>query len=301
MKINEVVDKKSQILSIIEQNCSKVLTTYRKEEKYLSRYIDVVEQFIIGKSKNRKPSNTPNKIQKIIDEKLKGAGFEALRSNSIFCSTHFSTVEYGGFPYIVFPYDDMKFTYSPNIEDLTVDWELMDGGKKFENELISDISKMTPQKFIEYYNFRNKNFSLALRSECEFFFIGKYVAIADADENYSILHQLLPFVKAFNITHEEKPKVMNTEEFKKKQMIIKSKFEPELKLLDEEMDVIRKELMKIQKKFPKVIKPFIYEYDLQPEYKELDKQFSAVFNKYDAMKIKLESELYRLKKEFTKK
>lgn len=78
--------------------------------------------------KKRKPVDTPAIIQEIVDDYLRKRGFEALRSNSIFCTGKVSTAskylktsksdeEDQNYIMVIFPQKDFHFTWNPKIED----------------------------------------------------------------------------------------------------------------------------------------------------------------------------------------
>lgn len=110
----------------LQSHCSDALKIFIKEKKFLYRGISEdassqLGQVFIGHSpKNRKPLDSTLASQVELDQMLQKAGFIALRNNSIFCtSLDDSAIEYGT-PYIIFPVNGFKYTWSTKLADLVV-------------------------------------------------------------------------------------------------------------------------------------------------------------------------------------
>lgn len=193
------LDTVNKTVSFIEKNCTDILELYRNYGKYFYRGINISIGFhsisknsniYFGKApENRRPIDTPFWMQKQLDIQLNGAGFKALRSNSIFCIGN-KTAAFGyGEAYMIFPVNGFDYSWCNSAVDLFKEfiqanfkcpWE--DSPSRTEKEeadkFKEDIYRMSPQEFIEYYGFKDNDLSHALVKEHEVLIHGDYVAIS---------------------------------------------------------------------------------------------------------------------------
>ncbi len=202
MLINEVINKNS-IINTIQTKCSDILSVYQKNQVYLyhgGKLGDTPQMF--KTEKKRIPKDTPENIQKFVDQLLKKAGFTALRSNSLFCTGDINEAwGYGSYnaPYIIFPFNGFQFTWSKIINDFTLYFGLTD--MFIANEyfaLVNGIPKptktltdMTPKQFISKFKFSNTNITAAIKSKQEILISGKFIAVPLIPKNKKILTKFL--------------------------------------------------------------------------------------------------------------
>jgi hypothetical protein len=192
MKINEITNfyklvhntNITEIKQFIKQNCSQILSVYKANPlKKLYRGLHVNASpyplALTGESPtNRKPQNTPIDIQNKIDNKLKEAGFSALRSNSIFCSSVYEDTESYGAVYIIYPFNGFTYTWAENIYDLTLQFCLFKNYKSsVKNDFNEDLYKLSGKEFVDKYKFRNTDLNSALNGGEEICIHGKYLAL----------------------------------------------------------------------------------------------------------------------------
>lgn len=112
-----------KVCRFIEKNCSEYLKYMKKSSSLLyrgSRDIDPNTIYFIGASRlNRRPKDTPKKIQKNVDELLSLGGCKAIRSNSIFCISNRLAADGYGPVFCIFPCDGFSYTWSNHD-----DWEI---------------------------------------------------------------------------------------------------------------------------------------------------------------------------------
>jgi hypothetical protein len=112
-----------QIASLIKRDCSYALQSMEEAGSWLYRGIKGNPPNIFtGKPReNRWAKDSNDQVQKDFDGLLKAAGFNALRSNSIFCSGRLSQATGYGDVFMIFPKDGFTFTWSPKYLDLYSD------------------------------------------------------------------------------------------------------------------------------------------------------------------------------------
>lgn len=127
-------------------DCSESIVAMQEAKKFLYRGLNLAEEYDVFKGrsrKNREAKDTSNKMQKAMDDLYMKAGFKALRSNSIFCSSEYNTAESYGDVYIIFPVNGFSFTWSPKIYDFYNDMMKAD----IEDPSQLNISKKQAEKF----------------------------------------------------------------------------------------------------------------------------------------------------------
>lgn len=99
-------------IKIIREECSEILSIYRKAGKVLYRGMkgkpSVFRRTI---RTNRVPAATPVELHDATDARLIELGFDARRSNGMFCTACTDTAGIYGDLYVVLPFNGFKFTY----------------------------------------------------------------------------------------------------------------------------------------------------------------------------------------------
>lgn len=163
----------------IQQYSSQSIEAYKQTNEFLYRgKYDFDEISIVDPRKDRKPLSSPSQIQMVIDEKLRAAGFRAIRSNSFFGTSSINFASQFGHPLIIFPFNGFKFTWSPDIKDLTIDLDLIRLNKSEEKCVVDSLKTMSSADFIQKYKFRQDGFEEALRSQNEVYICSKCVLIS---------------------------------------------------------------------------------------------------------------------------
>lgn len=122
--LKEILNVESYI-NLIKSECSVVLESCIKNKKFLYRGYrkNIGLNAFKGKPReDRKPKDTGKKIHALIDELFLLAGIKATRSNSIFCSSDYSTAESYGEVYIIFPKNGFDFSWSTEHSDFYSDF-----------------------------------------------------------------------------------------------------------------------------------------------------------------------------------
>ena len=178
MLIREVVEideKLRREINYIDTHCSDAVAAYRITSRILYRGIKSFDKIIKGKSLSyREPVDTEPITQELVDKMLSGAGFKALRSNSIFCTPEVWDTKYYGEPYILFPENGFEYTWSRKIRDFYSD---IDDNLPKAKEMNGDFNILTPEEFVSKYGFTMFGFNTALSLENEILIHGKYVAV----------------------------------------------------------------------------------------------------------------------------
>ena len=206
MKINEIInpniptghyewlpsDEETNVLKFITTHCSDILKFYKNTGSYLYRGIKGGNNSVfIGSPRiDRIPLDTPITTQTAIDNKLKEAGFTALRSNSIFCSSDIMEAYDYGEAYIVFPCNGFTYTWAEYTRDLTKKYTLK---SETSSTMLYDLhNNITSEKFVEKYKFKNNvGLTTAMRQHAEIYIHGKYIALLSySDIREDVTHEL---------------------------------------------------------------------------------------------------------------
>lgn len=150
----EALEKATEIAKIIKKDCKPFLQAKKGCKKnWLFRGSKLsTAKFIIRKTvrKNRRPTDTPREVHKLIDNAfLKRFGWRA-RSNAVFGlgshSLHFPHLA-GGQEWLCFPIGKFKFIWSDEIADLYGDYiEMLELG--LEEEMLDNLmNKYTDKNF----------------------------------------------------------------------------------------------------------------------------------------------------------
>lgn len=154
-------------IQTIKTRCSDALSAMQTTKEFLYRGVQTgeINQFKGKSRESRKPLMTTGNQQEEIDNILRNHGFEALRSNSIFCSSTMSQVQNYGRVYMIFPVNGFDFTWSPKYNDLFA---------------VSDLNQYaTGEKLMNIIaggHYRMNNFTAALGSGNEIMIKGEYYA-----------------------------------------------------------------------------------------------------------------------------
>jgi len=196
-----VKEDETKILIFLNKHCSEIMSLYREYGKVLYRGItryfgSNIYNFkdgdvFFGKSpSDRHPIDIPSSVQKQIDSKLQKSGFEALRSNSIFCcSSKLSAQKYGDL-HIIFPLDGFSYTWCNTAIDLydeyvraltptpwgeTPSQEDINKAEIFKENLY----KLSSTDFIRDYGFKNTDLTHAIIRNNEILIHGDYIAMSE--------------------------------------------------------------------------------------------------------------------------
>ena len=111
---------------LVEENCSQILEIYKRNKAVFLRGAGGgLSIFVSSPREDRSPRDLDPKLHDIAVEYFQKKGFKANRDNSIFVSGQkldslrkITTYGYYGRTYIIFPYDNFDYTWSPKITDL---------------------------------------------------------------------------------------------------------------------------------------------------------------------------------------
>jgi hypothetical protein len=175
MRLNEIdnslMDHDIKIVETIKKNCSDSLSIFIENKSILYRGIKRQDTYFTGESPvNRIPVDTPKFLSFVIDDKLESCGFNALRSNSIFCTSNINHASaYSYTPnslYVIFPINGFDYSYC-KYNDLTeeIEWNT------------AEIQNMSTKEFIRNFGFKDINLGFGLCNGVEVYIHGKYIAV----------------------------------------------------------------------------------------------------------------------------
>jgi hypothetical protein len=168
----------NNVMTKFLEDCSGSIMVMQNAQQFLYRGTNNAPDVFMGRTRNdRKSRETDQSIQDKIDEIMIAAGYTALRSNSIFCSSDASFAGQFGEAYLIFPVNGFSYTWSIEIDDFV----MMDN--------IAD--ELKNPNFLNNYRFRN-NSSLksALKSGNEILVHGSYYAF-ESQKYKNLLSKLL--------------------------------------------------------------------------------------------------------------
>jgi len=179
--------QQQKIVEYIHKNCQEILMTYQQTNDCLYRGLSHdAGPIMIGKSnENREPVDTPKEIQNKVDSLLQGAGFKALRRNSIFCTSdidraEFFTKRHFTQIYVIFPLDGFEYTWSSKIDDFSEYFGLVkadSGNHPDQMDVVSSFDNLDSIGFVEKYDYHNTNLSEAVLRQKEVMLRGGYVLV----------------------------------------------------------------------------------------------------------------------------
>ena len=201
MKINEVIkygnlkqgehlslspEKVNDIIDFIKRRCKKIINVYKSSGALLYRGTHTqndAEFFIAKPFTKRKPKDTAKTYQIAIDNKLSQAGFTALRSNSIFCTSREKTTIIYGTTYVIFPIDGFTYTFAERVDDLTQNYGLSDS-----SVVMNNLLKLPPQQFCKKLGFKNNiDLESALVNGDEVYIHGPVMAVLSNSLLFTII------------------------------------------------------------------------------------------------------------------
>lgn len=209
-------DKISSIFKFIRKNCSEFLNEgVKTTRKFLYRGMPLSitngEKIVLGQSPTFRKSlslfGNHQATQFLCDRYLLAAGFNAVRSNSIFSTSDIHRSSDYGNMFATFPINGFKFTYStenPNTnasgyeypytpDDILSTIEqnnTLDQPLKIELRDPKLFSKYA-QKFVKENGFYNTDLASGMQLDCDIFFVGKYIAV----ENRTYKNDLREFLR----------------------------------------------------------------------------------------------------------
>lgn len=190
----EMLAEVERFATLIHKNCKQIVHIYDTNDgEYFYRGLaNTKEPFLVGQSKeNRAPRQTKPQVQVRMDKVLGKLGFTALRSNSIFVTSDYTTARgvyasAAGIVYVIFPLDGFTYTWSPNVHDFFVDgidpYTKGYGYKTYGMPTIPQFMLNTANLgdlkwFKRYYGYKDTDLEQALRTESEVMIRGKYYAV----------------------------------------------------------------------------------------------------------------------------
>lgn len=107
------------LVSTIKEECSEIIRILNASQHTLYRGVKDCPIAFLGKPReDRNPLDSSNHAQELFDTAMKNAGYTALRSNSIFCSTSYDFAAGYGAVHAVFPKNGFSYTWSTKYRDL---------------------------------------------------------------------------------------------------------------------------------------------------------------------------------------
>jgi len=135
----------------------------------------------------REPTSSSAGLQINIDTCLEIEEFQALRSNSAFCTGSLDLATEFGSPFLMFPFDPFTYTWSTSFVDLYNDIRAADE-KQLDLHLEANV-RQAAKWFVDTFGFRSDNFKLAVSSGHEILVKGQY-ALVNLDRKWDLLEAL---------------------------------------------------------------------------------------------------------------
>lgn len=150
-------DDENVYVKKIKRECSQIVSLYKKHDNVLFRGLREGREycyFIIPRS-NRRPTDTPSKIQEDLDDEFESSFGWRARSEGVFCTGSISTARSYNRPtgtaYVIFPKNGFKYIWSPEYKDLFTDvindFTESGGGEVDEYEI--------QQEYLKKYSFKH--------------------------------------------------------------------------------------------------------------------------------------------------
>jgi hypothetical protein len=193
-----------KIVPLIQQHCRQALYGMQQANRFLYRGVKKMPAVaFLGQSReNRSPSASSATFHRNINLAFATAGFVANRSNSIFATS--DKGEAAGYalgssnkPYMIFPIDGFKFTWSPSIQDLFVnEYGLFGNGpeeylKRMKFYYEDDADPELINEFLWKSEYTDKDFGAAVSSRNEIMIHGQYYAVSTEFEDWPEFRQLI--------------------------------------------------------------------------------------------------------------
>lgn len=191
MRLYEIQDPHTdQLLKIwkdIQVQCSSILSFYKDIK---SKGHNPYQYFFRGTSghshhpvgykgrsvTDRNPKDTDLALHNKVVAWMKESGALAHRDNSIFVTSDQEQATEYGRPYIIFPFNGFRFTWSRNLKDM---YEQLANNNDAKQKILSlDIDSISDVKwFDEFFDFDNTDLEGAFYEEHEVMISGEYYAI----------------------------------------------------------------------------------------------------------------------------
>jgi hypothetical protein len=125
---NYLIEEKIELdefVNTLWDECSEILTFYQRHKEYFYRGMRNVNMekgygFRITRT-DRRPKDTPEDIQEMLDKKFKKKFGWKPRSEGVFANPDPSYASHYGKSVVIFPQNGFKYVWSPNIQDLYSD------------------------------------------------------------------------------------------------------------------------------------------------------------------------------------
>ena len=139
MRLFKLINEESEFEKVkkdIVAECSDILKVYSDTGRVFFRGLRKSNNYgYVTPRNDRKPMDTPKEIHEIFDEVFKKKFGWRARSEGVFVTSSKITSNYYGEPAVFYPVNGWKFIWSPNINDLYVDYIEDDNFlKKYEDE-----------------------------------------------------------------------------------------------------------------------------------------------------------------------
>ncbi len=131
-QINED-DELDKLKKDILSECSEILNLYKNTGKLLYRGLKYHDSYgYITPRDDRRPVDTPKEIHNALDKGFKDKFGWKSRSEGVFVTGDNKMTEIYGDTFIFYPVDGWKFIWSPDVNDLYIDF--VEGGKLFVDQ-----------------------------------------------------------------------------------------------------------------------------------------------------------------------
>lgn len=122
---NESITSLEEATDLIKTHCKQFLNVAKISRLVLYRGIGQpkrrVDVGFVGNPPAARPTKSSSSyMQKYIDKALSERGFKSFRGNSIFCTARSGFAQEFGSLYLIFPFDDYSFMWSPTHDDIVL-------------------------------------------------------------------------------------------------------------------------------------------------------------------------------------
>lgn len=203
----KIIDPNDKIINFIATHCSEYLAIKGPGLLYRGMF-DTVPLYFIGNPRtNRMPRGLAYRLHEKFIKCFKLVGFAASRNKTISCTTNYDEANNFGKPYIVFPLNGFKYTWSTKWADIgmitqgmpsergtpNLSYEDMKYFNKFASigEDIRSIDLNKAKEIIKFFGFTDRNLDQAMYHEHEVAIAGKYIAVNASDR---IVEKLQRFI-----------------------------------------------------------------------------------------------------------
>ena len=173
----------------MEEHCSDVLISYRKNKRFLFRGVKKGgPDIFIGQPREKRKvvGSGFQEYAELCDLYLKTMGFSALRLSSIFCNSSPHEAAEWGRLYVIFPMNGFKYTWTPKHSGVPAsDYDYSFLPEEIIDTLFRDekidipplpLLKKQAKEFVLKNGFKSTHFSEAIGSSHDIWFMGRYIA-----------------------------------------------------------------------------------------------------------------------------